>query len=96
MPWEAMRESMLTVFSQAQSFTLEPKLKVSSEAALIAPALSRPYAPKDKTVYSAVANALSLLIGCIVPGQNDAPLPKFKTNCAFDPRDRSTWAGARR
>ena len=83
--WEARRESMRSLFSKAQQFTFQPVLQVSPEASLIAPALSRPCDPKDKTVYSAMANAFSLLVARMAP---DAPQVKELT--VFDKFDART------
>jgi len=58
---------MLQAFIEVAAFRLE--LKVSPEATLIAPALGRPYDPKEKTVYSAIVNALGLMIDRIAPSQ---------------------------
>jgi hypothetical protein len=51
---------VLAALSKAQSFTFMPAFQVDPAAELIAPALSRPFDARDKTVYSAIANALSL------------------------------------
>jgi hypothetical protein len=95
-PFEARRESMFSMFSRAQSFTPEPKLKISPNAALIAPALRRSCSPRDRTVYSAVANAVSLLINRLTPNHTDELPQKLKPNINFFARDRKTWAGRRR
>jgi hypothetical protein len=64
-PIEARREAMLLALQKAQGFTFKPSFQVSPGAALIAPALSRPYDPKEKSIYSAIVNALSLLVSRI-------------------------------
>ena len=95
-PIEARRESVLSALSKAQTFTFQPAFQVDPDAELIAPALSRPYDPKDKSVYAAVANALGLLISRMAPGEPQGPLPKIHVRMDFNALDRSTWAGGRR
>jgi hypothetical protein len=95
MPIEGRREIMLSALSKAQTFTFQPAFQVDPSAELIAPALSRPYDPKDKSVYAAVANALSLLVARMAQGQSNGPLPKIPVNMNFNALDRSTWAGRR-
>jgi hypothetical protein len=95
-PIEARREAMLSALSKAQTFTFQPAFQVDPAGAeFIAPALSRPYDPKDKSVYAAIAKALSLLISRIEQNQNNGPLPKITVNTYFNALDRSTWAGGR-
>jgi hypothetical protein len=62
---------MLTLLSQVERFTFQPKFQVSPEATLIAQALSRP--ADLKTVHGAVQNALSLVIDRISPNAQAKP-----------------------
>jgi hypothetical protein len=86
---------LLSALSKAQTFTFDPAFQVDPSVELIAPALSRPYDPRDKSAYAAVANALSLLIARMEASRNDEPLRKINVNKDFNALDRSTWAGRR-
>jgi hypothetical protein len=90
MPIEGRREVMLSALSKAQTFTFQPAFQVDPGADLIAPALSRPNDPNDKSIYAAVANALGLLVARMAEGQNNEPLPKITVNTRFDPRRLSS------
>jgi hypothetical protein len=61
-PWEARYQTMLTILAQATPFSFAPKLQIDASASLLTAALARQLDPKEKTVYSAVGNALSLLL----------------------------------
>jgi hypothetical protein len=91
-PWEARREAMLTVFTDVKHFTLEPRLKVSPAATLVAPALSRPWDLRDKSVYGAVANALSLVIDRI-ESRNQRPLKQTTVILHRPGGSFSGWGG---
>jgi hypothetical protein len=82
-PIEARREALLSVLSRAQTFTFQPAFQVDPGAELIAPALSRPYDPKDKSIYAAVANALSLMVFRVI--QETPHVNEFKVHDQFDP-----------
>ena len=85
----------LSALRKAQTFTFQIGFQVDLGAEFIAPALSRPYDPKEKSIYAAVANALSLLIARMAPGPSDGPLPPIKLNKTVSALDKSTWAGRR-
>lgn len=77
-PHEGRKEMVTKALTQAQTFTFEPSFQVTDEAAeLIAPALSRPYDPRDRSVYASIANALSLMISAMEPGAKPEPAKKL-------------------
>jgi hypothetical protein len=84
-PWAGRRETMTSLFSKVENFTHTPMLRVSPEATLVPPALSRPWDPKDKAVYAAIANAVSLCIDRIDPGRPKDE-DQGKTFTKFDAR----------
>jgi hypothetical protein len=86
MPIEARRESLLAALSRARPFTFEPLFQIDPGAELVAPALSRQYDPRDKTVYSAVNNALGLLASRLSARIDFSNYKPPQTESKFDPR----------
>jgi hypothetical protein len=85
-PLEARREVMLATFSEVAPFTLLPKFKVSPDASLIAPALNRQWDARDKSVYAAVVNALSLVISRMTPRVDLSNYKPPVIESSWDPR----------
>ena len=86
MGFEARREMLRGVLSQALPFSFEPRLRISAEAELIAPSLSRPW--DKRTVYAAVLDALTLLVSRIEPAEKFTAT-KIEVRGRFDPRSFS-------
>ena len=76
---------MLSALTKAQAFAFEPAFQVDPEAKLVAAALSRPYDPREKTVYASAVNVLGLLIARIAPDAQKPELKSIKVNGVFDP-----------
>jgi hypothetical protein len=77
-PWESRRDAMLDVFGKAQPFTMEPALQINrGDARLLMEALSGRWnydldPRRKKSAWYYVANAFSLLVDRIAPGEAQA------------------------